>query len=83
MLGHRLRRWPSIKATLGQRLVFAGLFADSSSYVRGEKVDVYTGQVTTGHQWSAPGGGPSGTFQMSLSRGLARVTSQTDATVQS
>ena len=24
MLGHRLRRWPNIKATLVQRLVFAG-----------------------------------------------------------
>ena len=24
MLGHRLRRWPSIKSTLSQRLVFAG-----------------------------------------------------------
>ena len=25
MLGHRLRRWPNIKTTLAQRLVFAGL----------------------------------------------------------
>ena len=25
MLGHRLRRWPSIKPALGERLVFAGL----------------------------------------------------------
>ena len=27
MLAHRLRRWPSIKPALGQRLVFAGLAA--------------------------------------------------------
>ena len=25
MLGHRLRRWPNIKPTLIQRLVFAGI----------------------------------------------------------
>ena len=25
MLGHRLRRWPNIKSTLGQSLVFPGL----------------------------------------------------------
>ena len=24
MLGYRLRRWPNIKTTFGQRLVFAG-----------------------------------------------------------
>ena len=33
MLGHRLRRRPDIKTTLGQRLVFAGAVCDIESVI--------------------------------------------------
>ena len=38
MLGHRLRRWPSVGPILRQRIVFAGMFLDSHCFLVGAAV---------------------------------------------
>ena len=46
MLAHRLRRWPNIEPSLGQRIVFAGMTCYCSVLQNQRVVSDYTLQVT-------------------------------------